>query len=91
MTKVNEGDYVLLHARVYKCNSEQALIEFTAMIGDTSALGPYSVRVPLSELIVRTDLERVWDEGAEATIEWMANNPSPTGVPHDPPINPYRM
>ena len=31
-----------------------------------------------------------WDEAAEATPEWMANNPSPAGVPIDPPRNPYR-
>ena len=31
-----------------------------------------------------------WDEGAEQTTEWMANNPGPTGIPHDPPANPYR-
>lgn len=31
-----------------------------------------------------------WDEAAEATAEWMANNPSPAGVPIDPPRNPYR-
>jgi len=32
----------------------------------------------------------LWDEGAEATAEWMANNPGPSGIPHDPPHNPYR-
>lgn len=26
---------------------------------------------------------------AEATAEWMANNPSPAGIPQDPPRNPY--
>lgn len=31
-----------------------------------------------------------WDESAEATAEWMAHNPRPSGVPHDPPRNPYR-
>lgn len=32
-----------------------------------------------------------WDEGAEATADWMANNPSPAGIPQDPPMNPYRV
>lgn len=32
-----------------------------------------------------------WDEAAEATADWMANNPSPSGIPHDPPSNPYRF
>lgn len=30
-----------------------------------------------------------WREGAESTAEWMANNPGPSGIPHDPPTNPY--
>jgi hypothetical protein len=34
-------------------------------------------------------LARAWDQGAEATAEWTANNPGPSGVPHDPPSNPY--
>lgn len=32
---------------------------------------------------------RAWDEGAEATADWMANNPGPSGTPRDPPRNPY--
>jgi hypothetical protein len=35
-------------------------------------------------------LEAVWDDAAEATAEWTANNPGPGGVPHDPPRNPFR-
>lgn len=31
----------------------------------------------------------VWDEAAEATADWMASNPSPAGIPQDPPRNPY--
>lgn len=31
----------------------------------------------------------VWDEASHDTAEWLANNPGPTGIPHDPPINPY--
>lgn len=41
---MNEGDEVLLRAKVYRCNREQALIEFVSMEG------PFSVRVPLAEL-----------------------------------------
>lgn len=41
---IDEGDDVLLRAKVYRVNREQALIEFTSMEG------PYSIRVPLSEL-----------------------------------------
>lgn len=36
------------------------------------------------------DRARVWDEAAEATADWMANNPSPSGIPVDPPRNPYK-
>ena len=39
-----EGDAVILWARVARANSEQAFIEFRSMEG------PFSVRVPLSEL-----------------------------------------
>jgi len=31
----------------------------------------------------------IWDECAEAYSEWMWNNPGPSGVPSDPPRNPY--
>lgn len=30
-----------------------------------------------------------WDEGFEASFEWVANNPGPSGIPHDPPRNPH--
>lgn len=30
-----------------------------------------------------------WDEAAEATSEWMWSNPGPSGIPSDPPRNPY--
>lgn len=33
----------------------------------------------------------LWDEAAEATAEWVANNPYPSGIPVDPPRNPYRV
>lgn len=39
--------------------------------------------------IVREAQEQAWDDSAEATADWMSNNPSPSGVPHDPPRNPY--
>lgn len=36
-----------------------------------------------------SDQAQAWDEGAEATAEWMASNPGPSGVGSDPPSNPY--
>lgn len=36
-----------------------------------------------------SELALAWSEGAEATAEWMANNPGPSGIPIDPPSNPY--
>ena len=36
-------------------------------------------------------LAEVWVESAEATAEWMANNPGPSGIPSDPPTNPYEQ
>lgn len=42
--QVDEGDEVLLRAKVARANAEQALIGFTSMEG------PYSIRVPLSEI-----------------------------------------
>lgn len=41
---IEEGDGVFLRVRVYRCNGEQALVEFASM------QGPYSIRVPLAEL-----------------------------------------
>jgi hypothetical protein len=43
-TPLTEGDHVALRVKVARANDEQALIEFTSMEG------PFSVRVPLSEL-----------------------------------------
>lgn len=43
--EVQEGDNVVLRAKVYRASSEQALIEFQSMEG------VFSVRVPLSELL----------------------------------------
>ena len=39
----------------------------------------------------RASAEAAWNEGFEASSEWMANNPGPSGIPHDPPRNPYEM
>ncbi len=39
--------------------------------------------------LVEVDAAVVWEEAAEAISEWMWNNPSPSGIPHDPPRNPY--
>lgn len=50
--KVQEGDFAVLRVRVARANSEQAFVEFQSMEG------PYSVRVPMSELlVVRLDFE----------------------------------
>lgn len=38
-----------------------------------------------------SQLAQAWEEGAEATLEWVANNPGSTGIPHDPPSNPYEV
>lgn len=46
---VQEGDEVYLRAKVARANDGQALIEFSSMEG------PFSVRVPLSELTLRED------------------------------------
>lgn len=43
--EVQEGDNVVLRAKVARANDEQAFIEFVSMEG------PFSVRVPLSELL----------------------------------------
>lgn len=40
----DEGDEVLLRARVYRANREQALISFVSMDGQ------FSIRVPVGEL-----------------------------------------
>jgi hypothetical protein len=34
-------------------------------------------------------LAQAWDDSAEATADWMAHNPGPSGIPADPPRNPY--
>lgn len=43
--EVQEGDSVVLRAKVYRADDKQALIEFKSMEGT------FSVRVPLSELL----------------------------------------
>ena len=43
--EIQEGDNVVLRATVCRSNDEQAFIEFASMEG------PFSVRVPLSELL----------------------------------------
>ncbi len=42
--EVQEGDAVVLRAKVARADGQQAFIEFESMEG------PYSVRVPLAEL-----------------------------------------
>lgn len=39
--------------------------------------------------LLNDTLAEVWDEAAEATAEWMATNPGPSGIGSDPPRNPY--
>lgn len=43
--EIQEGDGVVLRATVARANKDQAFIEFKSMEG------PFSVRVPLSELL----------------------------------------
>ena len=43
--EIQEGDSVVLRATVARANKDQAFIEFKSMEG------PFSVRVPLSELL----------------------------------------
>jgi hypothetical protein len=43
--EVQEGDDVVLRAKVARANGEQAFIEFVSMDG------PFSIRVPLSEIM----------------------------------------
>lgn len=61
--KVQEGDFAVMRVRVARANSEQALIEFRSMEG------PYSVRVPLSELLRVEFDEPTLPPGLEAVIE----------------------
>ena len=35
------------------------------------------------------EASEIWAEGFEQALEWMQNNPSPSGEPVDPPKNPY--
>lgn len=42
---LDEGDHAVLRVKVYRANSEQALIEIR------STDGPFSLRVPVSELL----------------------------------------
>jgi hypothetical protein len=46
---IGEGDHAVLRVKVARANDEQAFIEFTSMEG------PFSVRVPLTELL------QVWE------------------------------
>ncbi|WP_159083895.1 hypothetical protein [Nocardioides terrigena] len=42
---IQEGDYAVMRVKVARANDEQAFIEFASMEG------PFSIRVPLSELL----------------------------------------
>jgi hypothetical protein len=48
---MTENDVVSLRVRIHRMDDEQALIEFVSMEG------PFSVRVPLTELEPREDAE----------------------------------
>lgn len=39
--------------------------------------------------LVRPFLAEAWYDAAEQTADWMASNPGPSGIPRDPPTNPY--
>lgn len=43
--EIQEGDNVVLRAKVARANEEQALIEFVSMDG------PFSLRVPITEIM----------------------------------------
>lgn len=42
----------------------------------------------LSELVANI-AAGAWDEGFEASSDWIANTPGPSGTSSDPPRNPY--
>lgn len=44
---------------------------------------------PHMEKALREFARKVWEEASEAISDWMWNNPSPSGIPVDPPRNPY--
>ena len=48
--EIQEGDTAVLRVRVARANDEQAFIEFVSMEG------PYSVRVPVTELLRTSDV-----------------------------------
>jgi hypothetical protein len=45
--------------------------------------------LPVVERLLAEQGTQAWQESAEATADWMATNPGPSGIPHDPPTNPY--
>ena len=51
--EIQEGDTAVLRVKVARANKEQALIEFVSMEG------PFSVRVPVSELLRTSSDEEV--------------------------------
>jgi hypothetical protein len=75
----------------------QAAIDDLCDCGSVSGCHDTKTRKALIALLTEhpadADLEaakaEAWDEAAEAVADWMSNNPSPSGIPHDPPRNPY--
>lgn len=42
-----------------------------------------------SRRTMRAANAEAWEEGFEAAATWRKNNPGPSGIPLDPPLNPY--
>lgn len=50
---------------------------------------PWHKKVPFLEILISDLLEEAWAQGAEATADWLHNNPPASGIWSDPPSNPY--
>lgn len=50
---------------------------------------PFRNGEDLEEYNLRLAKRDAWNEASESVSDWMWNNPSPDGTPHDPPTNPY--
>lgn len=48
-----------------------------------------SARQILESEAMRQIKSRTWAEGFEDSVDWISNNPTPAGIPMDPPLNPY--
>lgn len=65
------------------------------VISTLSRAGADMAQVGIDQIVIEacdqllSEMGQTWEESAEATADWMSNNPGPTGIPHDPPSNPY--